>query len=132
MRHTPEYRAWTHLKDRCTNPKDKSFARYGGRGIRVCDEWLQSFTEFYKDMGQRPSNSHSIDRIDNNGHYEPSNCRWATASQQADNRRNAIRFEYEGKSMSIRELSIQYGINYDTLRQRLLRYKWPIKKALNS
>ncbi len=130
MRNTPEYLAWVHMKDRCYRLKDKSYHNYGGRGIAVCERWRKSFTAFYDDMGKRPTDKHSIDRIDNNGNYEPSNCRWATKQEQADNRRSGYRFTYGGKTLTIRQWSNESGIAYDTLRQRLLRYKWSIEKAL--
>lgn len=86
---SPEYRTWTNMKSRCFNPRLKRYKDYGGRGITVCPEWADSFEQFYKDMGDRPSPRHSIDRIDVNGNYEPDNCRWATLSQQNRNKRNS-------------------------------------------
>lgn len=83
---SPEYKSWNMLTQRCTNPKNKRWQHYGGRGIRVCDRWLASFEAFYADMGARPPNT-SIDRIDVNGHYEPGNCRWADAKTQRANQR---------------------------------------------
>ncbi len=84
---TRVYKTWTAMKDRCSNPKNKAYANYGGRGIAVCDRWMNSFESFYADVGDRPSDQHSIDRINNDGNYEPSNCRWATKSQQQSNQR---------------------------------------------
>lgn len=86
--HTAEYSAWTGTKARCYNPKTKSYHRYGGRGIKVCNRWqgLSGFLNFYEDMGDRPSIHHSLDRINNDGNYEPSNCRWATRHRQSINK----------------------------------------------
>ena len=84
---TPEYKTWQHIKDRCFNKKNKGFKNYGGRGITVCDEWRESFSSFYRDMGQRPSKKHSIDRIDNEKGYYKDNCRWADRITQNNNQR---------------------------------------------
>jgi hypothetical protein len=81
-----EYMAWYNMIRRCCNPRHQDFARYGGRGIRVCERWRHDFMVFLSDMGPRPSRAHSIDRCDNDGGYEPANCRWATPSQQRRNR----------------------------------------------
>lgn len=84
---TSEYNSWTCMKQRCYNKKHMAYSQYGGRGITVCDKWRNSFLAFYRDMGDKPSSRHSLDRIDNNGNYEPSNCKWSTYEEQQHNTR---------------------------------------------
>ena len=83
---TPEYTAWANVIQRCTNKNKRDYAWYGGRGIKVCDRWLESFDNFLEDMGEKPSPNHSIDRINNDGDYSPENCKWSTATEQARNK----------------------------------------------
>jgi hypothetical protein len=85
---TSEYNSYQALKQRCYNKNRKNYFNYGGRGIKVCDRWLNSFINFLEDMGPKPNNKYSIDRIDVNGNYEPSNCRWSTQKEQQNNKRN--------------------------------------------
>lgn len=114
---TPEYRVWTGMQRRCHH-KDEN-PRHGGRGIKVCERW-SSFENFLSDMGLRPSPKYSIDRIDNDGDYEPSNCRWATAKEQANNRDRSILVIIDGAEMPLKQVAESYGVKYQTL---FWRYK---------
>lgn len=128
MQNTPEYDIWQHMKARCFNPKDKAFKNYGGRNITVCDEWKNSFGTFYSDMGLRPEGT-SLDRIDNNGNYEPTNCRWSTDIEQARNKRNNHLVTYEGEIKTLAEWAESLNINYFVLHARINKLNWPIERA---
>lgn len=127
MRHSAEYGVWVGIKKRCLCKTDKMFGCYGGRGIQVCESWLD-FVNFYSDMGPRPPGM-QIDRIDNDGNYEPSNCRWATRKENCNNRRSNIVIEYKNEKMTVRQWEEKLGFNKDTLLLRL-RKGWPIERAL--
>lgn len=121
------YWAWSRIKQRCYNPKHGKYPNYGGRGIKVCDRWLDSFENFLIDMGEPPSSKHSIDRISSNGDYEPLNCRWATVYEQNINKRNSIIITLNGETKTLVEWSLETGFNYRTLLKRLAN-GWDINK----
>lgn len=114
-----EYQTWQAMKDRCGNPDSESFATYGGRGIAVCERWRESFESFLADMGPKPSPSHSIDRIDNDGGYCPENCRWATPKEQARNTRKSLVIVAFGESMIAADWAERTGIPAATIKSRL-------------
>lgn len=124
------YDVWVNMKSRCLNPENKSFKNYGGRGINVCDRWLD-FSRFYSDMGETCSTL-EIERINNNGDYEPKNCKWATHKEQSVNRRTNNRFVWNGESKTISQLSEESGVNYFKLRARLLRLNWDLERSLTT
>lgn len=126
---TPEYSSWRAMIQRCYNPKNVTWNRYGGRGITVCARWRNSFEAFLSDMGYRPSTRHSIERLDNNGHYDPGNCKWATIKEQARNTSKAIRVEFNGRTQCISEWAEQVGISKRTIWNRL-RSGWSVERAL--
>jgi hypothetical protein len=119
MEGTPTYRTWANMLTRCRNPKDKQYHRYGGRGIKVCERW-ESFSSFLADMGMRPDGK-SLDRIDNEGNYEPGNCRWATVKQQSRNRTNTPRILFNGKMISTAELAELHGLPRRRILARIKR-----------
>jgi hypothetical protein len=118
---TPEYKTWLRIKKRCYLESDKDYANWGGRGIRVCDRWINDFSAFFSDMGKKPSPSHSIDRLDPNLHYSPDNCRWASQTQQAsENRRNLIPITINGETfISLSAACRHFGIGITTFHNRL-------------
>ena len=121
MCRTRTYQIWVGAKDRCYNKNNPNFNNYGGRGITVCERWRESFENFYADMGEAVGKM-TLNRIDTNGNYEPSNCRWATMQEQNNNRRDNIIVLYNGEQTTLPNLARQLGINYGRLR-KLYRYK---------
>jgi hypothetical protein len=128
---TPEYVAYREMKKRCYNPNWVRYDRYGGRGIKVCERWLNDFDTFFADMGQKPSPRHTLDRIDNDGDYTPENCRWATKAEQALNRRSTRIIEYDGRALSVTEWAAEVRMDADTLSARI-NAGWTPERALTT
>ena len=127
---TAEYRAWAAMLSRCNNEDHRAFKNYGARGIRVCERWSR-YEAFLEDMGRRPSDKHSIDRIDNDGDYCPENCKWSTPIEQNRNNRNARLLTLRGKTMTATEWSYETGIGRETIYARLKR-GWTVKQTLTT
>lgn len=127
-----EYTIWALMRTRCQDTTSKSYPRYGGRGITVCERWSSSFEAFYEDMGPRPSPQHQIDRIDNDGSYTPENCRWADLVTQRNNMSSNLRLTYNGETRTLADWSRATGIPYDTLKQRIGKMKWSVERALTA
>ena len=126
---TPEYRTWCGILQRCTNPKNTHYDRYGGRGITICDKWRNDFMAFYEDMGKRPAGT-TIDRIDNNKGYEPGNCRWADKKTQQNNLSNNVVITHDGITMTLPMWAERLGIKKSCLDARIRR-GWAIDRALS-
>lgn len=114
----PEYNTWLSMRGRCLNQNSASYALYGERGITICPEW-DSFARFYADMGPKPSPRHSLDRIDNDGPYVHWNCRWATQSEQARNKRVTVKLTHRGQTLPLADWADLTGIHINTLRKRM-------------
>lgn len=126
------YSSWQNMVSRCTCPSYPSYKQYQDRGISICKRWRR-FQNFLTDMGERPSKEHTLDRWpDNNGNYEPGNCRWATKREQANNRVTNLMFEYRGQMFTLADLSRHTGVSKEMLRSRLCRSKkkWTVEGAL--
>jgi len=121
------YRIWQNMKKRCLAKEHSDYAYYGGRGITVCDKWMR-FEGFYADVGEPPSSRHQLDRVDNDGNYEPCNVRWVSRSQNCRNRRSNRLIEWNGEVKTVAEWSEVLGISQGALRQRLHR-GWSIQRA---
>jgi hypothetical protein len=122
----PEYAAWARIVQRCTNPKNKAWEFYGGRGIEICAAWRLNYTAFLDYIGRRPSPKHSIDRYPNNdGNYEPGNVRWATIDQQARNKRTNLNVTFNGETMCIADWANKLSINKSVLGYRLKHGTFP-------
>jgi len=131
MTKTKVHGTWEKMRQRCCNPNNKAWQRYGGRGIEVCPQWRDSFEQFYADMGDPPSDDHSIDRIDNNGNYELGNCRWATWEEQNQNRRDNRLLAFNGKVQCVTSWAKEIGINPSSLHGRLC-WGWSVERGLTT
>ncbi|HEX2879499.1 MAG TPA: hypothetical protein VHO25_08170 [Polyangiaceae bacterium] len=126
---TPEYNSYRGILDRCLNPNSTAFPHYGGRGITVCQRWQESFENFLADVGRRPAPRYSIDRINVNGNYEPTNCRWADDKTQASNKTTRRVIHAKGKSLSLSEWSKETGLPIGTIHWRLAQ-GWDADRAV--
>jgi hypothetical protein len=125
---------WSGMRQRTRNPNSGGYENYGGRGVTMCDRWFDSFEAFLSDMGERPSELHSIERIKNDRGYAPGNCRWATGKEQCRNRRNNHIVIYRGKSMTLMDACEKggAGISWHTARNRIERQGWSVEQAVES
>ena len=123
------YGSWRDMLRRCQDMSDKAYPSYGGRGITVCDRWLV-FENFELDMGNPPTADLSIDRVDNSKGYYKENCRWATRTQQANNKRNSVRFDFRGENLTIKEIASKYNINWKTLSSRIYGQRLTMEEAV--
>lgn len=126
------FRIWTGMKSRCDNPIQTGFENYGGRGIKVCKRWADSFEDFLLDMGMPPDEKAQLDRIDVNGNYEPMNCRWISPKENSRNKRTNAVIEFNGISRCITEWAEQLGITHQALRRRINDLGWSLEKALTT
>lgn len=129
MSGSPEYAVWFSMKARCANPNNASYSRYGGRGITVCAAWWNSFAQFFRDIGPRPSSRHTLNRKDNDGNYQPDNCEWTTWTEQQRNRSNNWMLTYNGVSMTVAAWAEKIGERWDLIYDRLER-GWSIERTL--
>ena len=127
---TRAYSIWTRMKQRCGNPKDPDYSRYGGSGVTVCEHWMASFEAFYADMGDPPSEQHTLDRRDGALGYSPENCRWATLVEQNNNKRTNVMIEWNGRVQTATQWARELGLNPITVRCRL-RKGWPPARAFD-
>lgn len=127
---TRVYKVWVGMIQRCHNPKDRGWRNWGGRGIVVCERWRHSFENFYSDMGA-PAPGLSLDRIDNDGNYEPGNCRWVTAKEQQRNRRGNVFVDLRGEKKPVSAWAEEFGMDAELVRGRLYR-GWDVERALTT
>lgn len=129
---TKEFKVWQGIQQRCHNPDDTNFHKYGMKGISVCKRWRDSFMNFYSDMGQAPTKRHTLDRIESTGNYEPGNCRWATYEEQNNNRSCNVFIELNGESKTLPQWCRAYGLDARTVRSRIYEHGWSVIDALTT
>ena len=125
----PLYWTWANIKGRTENPNNPSYNYYGGRGIKMCERWAESFADFVVDMGPKPDSRMTLERIDNDGDYDPLNCRWATIREQANNKRSNRMLTFRGETKNLTQWARATGISFGTLRYRI-ESGWPVEKTL--
>jgi hypothetical protein len=128
---TPEYNSWVKLRNRCNNPKHHAYHLYGGRGIKVCQRWQESFTAFLEDMGRKPSPKHSIDRINGDGDYCPENCRWATAREQNNHLSSRRELTVNGVTLSVSDWARRLGVKPNMLYMRIKK-GWDAERIVST
>ena len=131
LTHTPIYAVWNMMRQRCQVPTNKQYSEYGGRGIKVADDW-QTFEGFFKDMGDQPFKGAMLERVDNDGPYSRENCVWTDRKAQNNNKRSNVLWEYKGKMYRLEELAEMNGLKPATLASRLYQYKWPVERAVET
>ncbi len=129
MTSTPTYKSWQKMKERCYSAKANRYHVYGGRGIKVCERWLNSFTNFLEDMGERPEGM-TLDRVDVNSDYTPKNCRWATYKEQSNNKSSNRLLTFNNETLTVSQWGDRFHIKRATISARINNYGWSIEKAI--
>lgn len=132
MTKSKEYNTWINLIQRCTNPNNDHFHRYGGRGITICESWLESFENFYNDMGSPASLRHSIERIENELGYCKENCKWELAKAQSNNRSTNLKITYNNETMTLKQWTEKLNLDYYMVHQRIKKLNWSITRAFET
>lgn len=129
MSNSKEYYAWKSMKERCTKEDHPAYKNYGGRGVKVCSAWLDSFVKFYEDMGKAPSKEHTLDRIDVDGDYSSENCRWVTMKVQGNNKRNNVLVEMFGQTKTLSEWCEEYDVSVQYIIHRVKKMGMSYEQA---
>jgi hypothetical protein len=138
MHRHPVYAVYSAMIQRCCNSNNESYHRYGGRGITVCDRWrhgeggLSAFECFFMDMADRPTSKHTLERKKNDEGYNPDNCKWATRKEQQSNIRSNVKVAFDGREVTLSELSRMSSVHFDTLKYRIFKKGWPVVRAVTA